>query len=41
VKSRARIEPGHKIIFKYHGKSGVVEVIYERRLAVLGKTALS
>jgi hypothetical protein len=41
LKSRARIEPGHKIVFRYHGKNGVVEVIYERRLAALGKTDLS
>jgi len=41
VKSRAKIEPGHKIVFRYHGKHGFVEMIYERRLAELGKTALS
>lgn len=41
VKTRARIEPGHKILLRYHGKHGVVEVIYERRVADLGKTALS
>jgi hypothetical protein len=41
LKSRAKLEPGHKIIFHYHRKDGVVEVIYERRLAVLGKTSLS
>ena len=40
VKSRAKIEPGHKIVFRYHGKHGFVEMIYERRLAELGKTAL-
>lgn len=41
MKSRAMIQPGHKIIFRYHGKDGIVEVIYERRVAVLGKVALS
>lgn len=41
VKTRAKIEPGHKILLRYHGKHGVVEVIYERRVADLGKTALS
>lgn len=41
MKSRAMIQPGHKVIFRYHGKDGIVEVIYERRLAVLGKLALS
>lgn len=40
VKSRAKIEPGHKIVFRYNGKHGYVEMIYERRLAELGKTAL-
>lgn len=41
VKSRAKIEPGHKIVFRYHGKHGWCEMIYERRLAELGKTSLS
>ena len=41
IKARAKIQPGHKILLRYHGKHGLVEVIYERRVAVLGKTALS
>jgi hypothetical protein len=41
VKSRAKIAPGHKIVFRYHGKHGWCEMIYERRLAELGKTSLS
>ena len=41
VRSRAKIEPGHKIVFRYHGKHGWCEMIYERRLAELGKTTLS
>ncbi len=41
VKSRAKIEPGHKIVFRYHGKHGWCEMIYERRLAELGKTSLT
>lgn len=41
MKSRALIQPGHKIIFRYHGKDGIVEVIYERRVAVLGKVVLA
>jgi hypothetical protein len=41
VRSRARIEPGHKIVFRYHGKHGWCEMIYERRLAELGKMSLS
>jgi hypothetical protein len=41
VKSRAKIEAGHKIVFRYHGKHGWCEMIYERRLAELGKTSLS
>jgi hypothetical protein len=40
VRSRAKIEPGHKIVFRYHGKHGWCEMIYERRLAELGKTSL-
>lgn len=41
VKTRAKIEPGHKIVLRYYGKNGLVEMIYERRVAELGKTALS
>jgi hypothetical protein len=41
VKSRAKIAPGHKIVFRYYGKHGLVEMIYERRLAELGNTSLS
>ena len=41
IKTRAKIQPGHKIVLRYHGKHGLVEVIYERRVAELGKTALS
>ena len=38
--SRAKIEPGHKIHFRYRGKHGWCEMIYERRVAELGKTFL-
>ena len=41
VKSRAKIEPGHRIVFRYRGKHGWCEMIYERRLAELGKMSLS
>ena len=41
MKTRAKIEPGHKIVLRYYGKHGLVEVTYERRVAELGKTALS
>ncbi len=41
VKARAKIAPGHKIVLRCHGKHGLVEMIYERRVAELGKTALS
>ena len=41
VKSRAKIAAGHKIVFRYHGKHGWCEMIFERRLAELGKTSLS
>jgi len=38
--TRARIEPGHKIVLRYYGKRGLVEVTYERRVVELGKTVL-
>lgn len=41
VKSRARIAPGHKIVFRYKGKHGWCEMVYERRIADLGRTSLS
>ena len=41
IKTRAKIQPGHKIVLRYYGKHGLVEITYERRLAELGKTALS
>jgi hypothetical protein len=41
VKTRAKIEPGHKIVLRYYGKRGLVEITYERRVAEMGKTALS
>ena len=40
VKTRAKIEPGHKIVLRYYGKHGLVEMTYERRLVDLGKKAL-
>ena len=39
-KTSAKIEPGHKISLRYFGKDGLVEMIYERRVADLGKTSL-
>ena len=41
VKSKARLEPGYKLIFKYKGKDGVVEVTYERRQSAPANEALS
>jgi hypothetical protein len=41
VRSRAKIVPGHKIVFRYRGKHGWCEMTYERRVAELGKTSLS
>jgi len=41
LKTRAKIEPGHKIVISYHGKHGLVEMTYERRMAEMGKTKLS
>jgi hypothetical protein len=40
VRSRAKIEAGHRIVFRYHGKHGWCEMVYERRVAELGKTLL-
>lgn len=41
LRSRARIETGHKIVFRFYNKKGLCEVIYERRVAELGTTKLS
>ncbi len=41
VKSKAKLEPGYKLIFKYQGKDGVVEVTYERRQSAPANEALS
>jgi len=40
LKSRAKIEAGHKIVFRFTNKKGVCEMIYERRVAEMGKTNL-
>lgn len=40
-KSRAKIEAGHKIVFRFYNRHGLCEMIYERRVADLGKTSLS
>jgi hypothetical protein len=40
LKTRVKIEPGHRIVLRYYGKQGLVEMIYERRVAELGKTSL-
>lgn len=40
LKSRAKIEAGHKIVFRFYTKKGLCEMIYERRVAELGKTQL-
>jgi hypothetical protein len=41
LKSRAKIEEGHRIVFRFYNKKGLCEMIYERRVAELGKTNLS
>jgi hypothetical protein len=41
LRSRARIEEGHKIVFRFYNKKGLCEMIYERRVVDLGKTQLS
>lgn len=40
LKSRASIEAGHKIVFRFQTRKGLCELVYERRLAELGKTRL-
>jgi hypothetical protein len=40
LRSRAKIEAGHKIVFRFYNKKGLCEMIYERRVAELGKTKL-
>jgi len=40
LKSRAKIEAGHKIVFRFTNKKGACEMIFERRIAELGKTKL-
>lgn len=40
LKSRAKIEAGHKIVFRFRNKKGLCEMIYERRVAELGKSQL-
>jgi hypothetical protein len=40
VRSRAKLEPGHTIVFRYRGKHGWCEMVYKRRVAELGKTSL-
>jgi hypothetical protein len=40
IRAKAKIEPGHKIVLRYYGKHGLVEMTYERRVAELGKTSL-
>jgi hypothetical protein len=40
LKSRAKIEAGHKIVFRFTNKKGACEMIYERRVAEMGKTRL-
>jgi hypothetical protein len=41
LKSRAKIEEGHRIVFRFYNKKGLCEMIYERRVVELGKTQLS
>jgi hypothetical protein len=40
LKSRAKREAGHKIVFRFTNSKGSCEMIYERRLAEMGKTKL-
>jgi hypothetical protein len=40
LKSRAKIEAGHKILLRFYNKRGLCEMVYERRVAELGTTVL-
>lgn len=40
LKSRAKIEAGHRIVFRFRNKKGPCEMTYERRVAEMGKTKL-
>ena len=40
LKSRAKIEAGHKILFRFYNHRGWCEMVYERRVAELGTTVL-
>ncbi|HWY09594.1 MAG TPA: hypothetical protein VNY24_22225 [Candidatus Acidoferrales bacterium] len=40
LKSRAKRESGHKIVFRFTNSKGACEMIYERRVAEMGKTKL-
>ena len=40
LKSRAKIEAGHKIVFRFNNKKGPCVLVFERRVAELGKTNL-
>ena len=40
LKSRAKREAGHKIVFRFTNSKGACEMIYERRVAEMGKTNL-
>jgi hypothetical protein len=40
LKSRAKREAGHKIVFRFNNSKGACEMIYERRVAEMGKTNL-
>ena len=41
LSTRARLAKGHRIVFRFYNKKGACEMIYERRVAELGKTNLS
>jgi hypothetical protein len=40
LKSRAKREAGHKIVFRFSNNKGPCDMIYERRVAEMGKTKL-
>src|ERR1700730_10445371 len=41
IRAPAKIEPGHKYVLRYYGKRCLVEMTFERKVAELGKLALT
>ncbi len=40
-KAKAKLVPGHKIVFRYRSRGRICEVTFERKVAELGNSSLS